>query len=54
MSFLLYSGIITVVGLICCFLMKKIQPEWFKWYKWYALVIWLIFIGLDLFRVICC
>jgi hypothetical protein len=53
MSFWLYSGIITAVGLISYFLMKKIQPD-NKWYKWYALVIWLIFIGIDLFRVICC
>ena len=43
MSFWICLGIITIVCLISCFLMKKIQPEWFKWYKWYVLAIWLIF-----------
>ena len=43
MSFWIYSGIIALVAIIGCLIIKKIQPEWFKWYKWYALAIWLIF-----------
>ena len=49
MRYWYWSAIIFIVGIICCFVMKKIQPEWFKWYKWYALVIWLIFTGVLIY-----
>lgn len=54
MYYWLCSGVVTLTCLIGCFVMKKIQPDWFKWYKWYILVIWLLFEGFVLFRVICC
>lgn len=47
MSFWICLAILTIVGLVSCFLMKKIQPEWFKWYKWYALAIWLLWLVIN-------
>lgn len=42
MGLLIAYGSMTAVGVICIFIMKKIQPDTWIGYAIYALVVWMV------------
>ena len=38
-----------IVGVICCFIMKKIQPESYKLYMVYLIFVEIAYIGITLY-----